>query len=208
MPFPPSEPTLRRAAELHLRNASGALPVAVQWPRREVGTPGVVVLYSQGLSLPANRVVTSVLRRGAGLVVVCAHSARTADDAMTTAEWVADHGRELGADPGGLVVAGVGSAAPLAVSVALGARDHGWPPIAAQVLVLPKLADAGAALEEAPTNGVAPAIVVRAPGGSGTEPYLDRLRASGVSVDELRLDLSDPDGLGSDLARTLRRVLT
>ena len=52
------------------------------------------------------------------------------------AQWAADHGEELGADPGRLVVAGHGAGAAAAAALALRAHDRGWPPLRRQVLIV------------------------------------------------------------------------
>ena len=71
----------------------------------------------------------------AGMLVVCARSATTLERAATVLEWVADHGAELGADPGRLLVAGADQGADLATALMAYAHDRGWPPIEGQVLL-------------------------------------------------------------------------
>ena len=103
-----------------------------------------------------------------GAVVLCIPWAPRRPGALDRAEaalmWAADHGEELGADPGRLVVAGRGAGAAAAAALALRARDRGWPPIRRQVLIL---ADAGhrpashdAASAPAVAGAPAPAILV------------------------------------------------
>jgi acetyl esterase/lipase len=58
------------------------------------------------------------------------------DDALTVTQWVAEHGTELDADTGRLVVAGDSAGGNLAAVVAARARDEG-PPLALQVLIYP-----------------------------------------------------------------------
>src|SRR5262249_29587503 len=113
----PSQPIASRLhgmPSLHLRHAQRALPVGIAWPNPAAGRPGIGVLFAGDLSTAATEPVARVLRDGAGLLLVTAHSSRTPQDALTTAEWVADHGAELGADPARLVVAGIGCGAALA----------------------------------------------------------------------------------------------
>ena len=90
------------------------------------------------------------------------------------AAWAADHAAELGADPARIVVAGHAAGARAAVGVALGACADGWPPIARQVLVAPRLGVLHAALA-----GLPPATVI---GGGDGPAYAARLRAAGVAV--------------------------
>lgn len=59
------------------------------------------------------------------------------DDAVAALDWVAREAGRLGADPATLTVLGVSAGGNLAAAAALAARDHGGPPLAAQVLVYP-----------------------------------------------------------------------
>lgn len=62
------------------------------------------------------------------------------DDAWAATVQLAAHGRQLGADPGRIVLVGDSSGGNLAASVALRARSRGGPAIAGQVLLYPVLA--------------------------------------------------------------------
>jgi hypothetical protein len=195
MNSPFAEATARRVAELHLRSPDGRLAVRVLWPHQAPGRPAVAVLYPGAAA--ATEALGHALCAHAGMLVVSSRTAPTTVAAGSVVEWIADHGVELGADPRRLLVAGAGTGGALAAAVALHARDRGWPPIARQILVLPEIATA-----PAPLTGVAPATVVSALGDSPAHRYAERLRASGVAVDELR---GDPDDrLLSDLAASLR----
>jgi acetyl esterase len=121
-----------RTAELHLRGTSGPLPARISWPAQSPAGPPVVVLCPGGGSA-----VDTLERKlcAAGMLVVCARSATTLERAATVLEWVADHGTELGADPGRLLVAGAGTGAELATALMAYADDRGWPPIEGQVLL-------------------------------------------------------------------------
>ena len=94
------------------------------------------------------------------------------------AAWAADHAAELGADPARLIVAGHGDGARIAVAIALGARDEGWPPLAHQVLYAPRLGPLPDVLD-----GLAPATIVSA-GDDDGPAYAARLRGAGVPVGE------------------------
>jgi acetyl esterase/lipase len=59
------------------------------------------------------------------------------DDAVAATRWVSQHAARLGIDPARLAVAGDSAGGNLAAAVCLDARDHGGPPIAAQVLIYP-----------------------------------------------------------------------
>jgi acetyl esterase/lipase len=61
------------------------------------------------------------------------------DDCYQALRWVAGHTGELGVDPAKIIVAGASAGGGLAAGVALLARDHGSPAIAAQILICPML---------------------------------------------------------------------
>ncbi len=62
------------------------------------------------------------------------------DDAWTALQWVAEHARELGADPARFGVAGDSAGAVLATVMTLMAREHRGPHIGFQALVYPAAA--------------------------------------------------------------------
>ena len=62
------------------------------------------------------------------------------DDAWTALQWVAEHARELGADPTRLGVAGDSAGAVLATVMTLLAREHAGPRIGFQALLYPPAA--------------------------------------------------------------------
>ncbi len=136
-----------------------------------------------------------------GAVVLCVPWAPRRPGALDRAEaalmWAADHGEELGADPGRLVVAGRGAGAAAAAALALRAHDRGWPPLRRQVLILDEgtRRPASYAAASAPAAGApAPAILV-----GQSERCAEWLRATGADVEEVR-------GL-ADLATSLRAAL-
>lgn len=59
------------------------------------------------------------------------------DDCYAALVWVAEHGSEVGVDPGRLAVAGDSAGANLATAVAMRARDESGPALRQQVLVYP-----------------------------------------------------------------------
>ena len=65
----------------------------------------------------------------------CSRSARGLDTATTALEWAADHAIQLEADPGAVLVGGIGEGADLAARVAAGARENGWPELVGEVLL-------------------------------------------------------------------------
>jgi acetyl esterase len=126
------ERTARRTADLHLRGPAGPLPVQVLWPAPGAAAPPAAVLYPG--AGPTGEALSRALC-AAGLLVVCARTASTLDEAASVLEWVADHGEELHADAASLLVAGAGSGSTLAAELAEHARERGWPPLAGQVLL-------------------------------------------------------------------------
>jgi len=103
--------------------------------------------------------------------------------AVAVLEWAAAHAAELDADPERLLVAGAAAGGGLAAAVACAARDQGWPPIARQVLICPRVSDWPSRY-----GGLAPATIVTT--GSALAAvdgrrYASGLRQVGVEVDEL-----------------------
>ena len=144
-PWKRSKPPLgvRRVADLRLRGEAGTIPVRVRWPRSRSAPPIVVFLPdaapADGVSAEDDALGHELCSR-VGAVVLCVPWAPRQPGALDRAEaalmWAADHGDELGADPGRLVVAGHGAGAAAAAALALRAHDRGWPPLRRQVLIL------------------------------------------------------------------------
>jgi acetyl esterase len=59
------------------------------------------------------------------------------DDAIAATRWVSQNAARLGIDPSGIAIAGDSAGGNLSAVMAIDARDHGGPPIAAQVLIYP-----------------------------------------------------------------------
>lgn len=167
----PDMPTLvQREADLSLRAAQDFVRPRVIWPPDpEDASPIAIFLWDRESGFEE---VADALSREGGFIVLALHTIAP-DLAAIAVEWVADHGELLGGDPDRLVVAGGG----LAATVALQARDEGWPPITRQLLIGPDVV--GWPPAEEPLAGAAPATVVNARG------YAARLREAGVEVQEL-----------------------
>jgi len=142
-----------RVAWMRLRGPAGPLRARIYWPSREGGglPPALLVFFHASGFVPGSVETADVLCRElcsrSGLVVLSA-SYRTApphpypaafEDATAAVDWAADHGTELDADPGRLLVAGEGAGGNLAAAVALHARDRGWPLLSRQLLIYPNL---------------------------------------------------------------------
>jgi acetyl esterase/lipase len=230
--LPPSRAV--RVADVQLRGRAGPLRARAYWPVPgpaaasasasspvPSGAPPLLVLFPRGTGAgggPSDGV--EGLGRGLcsllGLVVLAvgyrpplAGSLGPAlEDATTATHWAADHSAELGADPGGLVVAGQGVGGDLAATVAREAADQVWPPSLRQVLVRPRLG--AATLAAGSLEGLAPATVVAGPARSDEGGrYASLLRRWGVPVDELQA--ADTVEAAEDplpaLASSLRRAL-
>ena len=57
------------------------------------------------------------------------------EDSLATVHWAADHAAELGADPGRLLVAGLGFGGRVAAAVARQAQEDGWPAVTRLVAI-------------------------------------------------------------------------
>jgi acetyl esterase/lipase len=181
---------VRRVADLRLRGPAGSIPVRVRWPRSRPAPPLVVFLPD---AAPADGVdgaddaLGHELCARVGAVVMCIPWAPRRPGALDRAEaalmWAADHGEELGADPGRLVVAGRGAGAAAAAALALRAQERGWPPLRRQVLIVAEAGARRAARHDAPhaAGAPVPAILV-----GHTERCAAWLRATGAEVEELR----------------------
>jgi acetyl esterase/lipase len=192
-------PGVRRVADLRLRGPAGSIPVRVRWPRSAgSGSAAPLVVLLPDVA-PADGVhgaddaLGHELCSRVGAVVLCIPWAPRRPGALDRAEaalvWAADHGAELGADPGRLVVAGRGAGAAAAAVLALRARDRGWPPIRRQVLIL---ADTGTRRPASHDPVSAPAVAGAATPAILVVPGAERgrcsewLRATGADVEELR----------------------
>jgi hypothetical protein len=97
-----------RAADVQLRGVHAR----VYWPDSNTTGASLVVVFGAGWSRP-------------GAVVLATHP-DSVDQACAVVEWAADHGEELGADPGRVLLAG---APDLAGAVAARAHARGWPSV-------------------------------------------------------------------------------
>lgn len=158
-------------ADMTLRFGSVRVPTTVHWPRADALSLALVL--SDELSPAARWLGDSVV------VGVAAEGSRQVE--LAALRWVAEHAGELGANEDRVLVAGGARAA----SLALWARDSGWPALWRQLLVHPTFT----AEQPMPTNvaGAPPAIVVCERPDDGSR-YADRLRAAGIRVQEVRDD--------------------
>ncbi|MEU7854923.1 alpha/beta hydrolase [Nonomuraea sp. NPDC049141] len=146
--MPPLEPEPYQVGRVENRLA-GDLPVRVYWPPTTQEVRPVVVYFHGGgftlCSLDTHDSICRLICADADVIVVSVdyrlapeHPYPAAvEDAYAATRWVSEHARELGADPGRLVVAGDSAGGNLATVTCLKAKDEGGPPIALQVLIYP-----------------------------------------------------------------------
>jgi acetyl esterase/lipase len=200
-------------ADLWLRGASGHVRARVGWPDRGStgGHPLVVFLPGLGDGAHADEACRELCLGVPAVVVALRYAVQefspAFNEGLEALEWAADHAVELGADPGRLVLAGERDGARLAARLALRARDDGWPGIARQVLVHPRLEHPPR--EIAPVVGVAPALIATSGEGPhvhAARRYGARLLAAGVPVE--RLHDAGGRGVAPDVvAARLRQAL-
>ena len=129
---------------------AGAIPVRVYRDSDGAGAarPGLAWFHGGGHvigSLDTHDAMARHLCREAGCVVVSVdyrmgpeHPFPAAvDDCVAAVRWLAEHGREIGADPGRIAVGGDSAGGNLATVAALTARDDGGPALRHQLLVYP-----------------------------------------------------------------------
>jgi hypothetical protein len=135
-PDPPTMPVMQRDADLSLRERNGIVRVRVNWPTPDCPKPAPVLVFLSGDDTIAEAVDARCRALSADHCLVVL-SVRTAgiDTATTALEWAADHATQLEADPGAVLVGGIGEGADLAARVAAGARANGWPELAGEVLL-------------------------------------------------------------------------
>ena len=188
---------IRRTADLRLRSRGGPIPVRVRWPGSPVlGSPPPVVVVladpSGTTAAMADDALCDELCAGLGALVLRASWTGRRDETPESAleraagalEWAADHAVELDGDPRRVLVAGRDRAAAAASGLALRARDHGWPHLVGQVLVLTRPCPGDREMTPAPTAPSPPAAatIVTSLAGSGCS---HRLRAEGARVTEI-----------------------
>jgi len=128
----------------------GPIPIRLYWPPEAGDGPVPVVMFFHGGGWVVGDLDTydNDARRhavGSGALVVSVdyrlapeHPYPAAvDDVWAATQWVAEHARDLGADPARLAVAGDSAGGNLAAVVAHLARDSGGPDLAFQLLWYP-----------------------------------------------------------------------
>jgi acetyl esterase len=149
MPHPPMPP-MAHIESLAVPGPAGTIPIRLYRPTDEHRRAVLVYFHGGGLVMGSNHSFEPLARelaRASGSAVVSvdyrlapeAPPPAQFDDAYAATEWVAAHAGDLDVDADRLVVVGDSAGGSLAAAVALAARDHGGPAIAAQVLLYPGL---------------------------------------------------------------------
>jgi len=124
------------------------IPVRVYAPEGRGPLPILVYFHGGAFttgSIGAEDAVCRRLANGAGCTVVSVEYRLApehkfpagAEDCYAATKWVADHARDLGADPSRVAVGGSSAGGNLAAVVALMSRDRGGPPLVYQLLLYP-----------------------------------------------------------------------
>jgi acetyl esterase len=126
----------------------GAIPVRIYTPSGSGEFPVVVYFHGGGWvlgTLETVEVLCTRLANRSGAVVVSVDYRLAPEhkfpapvtDCYAATQWVADHARELDADPQRIAVAGDSAGGNLAAVITAMARDAGTPPLVFQVLLCP-----------------------------------------------------------------------
>jgi acetyl esterase/lipase len=128
--------------------------VGLRWYAKDGSSPGsaVVHLHGGGMILSNVGLYDGIVARyvsASGVPMLSVeyryapeHPGLTpVDDSYVALRWLADHGEELGVDPGRIAVMGDSAGGGIAAGLTLLARERGGPSIAQQILIYPMLDD-------------------------------------------------------------------
>jgi acetyl esterase/lipase len=177
-------------AQLRLQSNDGPLSAQLVWPAGGVAAV-MVLLFDAGepdATAQAERVCRAAGPPGVLSLSAACRRGHELEDGARSIEWTADHAAQLGAEGAGLILAGLHAGAAVAATLAVRARDDGWPDVMHQLLIEPRFSPAPP--PAAPLSGVAPASLIG--GDEGSRAYALRLRQAGVPVTHVRhADLAD-----------------
>ncbi len=139
-----------RVVEYLVPGPDGEVPVRIHVPEADRPLPVLVYFFGGGWVLGSLAAVDPVCRRLANATpcAVVSVAYRCApenpfpaglEDCYAATCWIAEHGADLGLDPGRLAVGGASAGGNLAAAVAMLARERKGPPLAFQLLVYPPL---------------------------------------------------------------------
>jgi acetyl esterase len=143
-------PALARIVDIHIPRPAGALPARVYDHARQGGPDRPAVVYFHGGGwvqgdLETHHGLCARLALGSGALVVAIdyrlapeHPFPAAvEDCLAAYRWLRSHGREIGADPTRVAVAGDSAGGNLAAVVSQQVAAAGEPPPTAQALIYP-----------------------------------------------------------------------
>jgi hypothetical protein len=163
-------------AQLRLRSNDGPLSAQLVWPTARV--TAVMVLLLDAGEPDAERVCRAAHAPGILSLSAACRRGRELDDGVRSIEWTADHAAQLGAEGARLILAGLHAGAAVAATLAVRARDDGWPDVMHQLLIEPRFSATPAPVT--PLSGVAPVSMIG--GDEGSRAYALRLQQAGVPV--------------------------
>ena len=143
----PPEP-VARIEDFTIPGPAGHIPVRLYSPDPDTQLPAVVYYHGGGWvvgDLDSHDPLCRALANRANVVVLSVHYRlapehkypAAADDSYAAAQWVSEHGAEIGADGSRIVVCGDSAGGNLSAVVSLMARDRGGPGLRGQVLIYP-----------------------------------------------------------------------
>ena len=143
----PPEP-VARIEDFTIPGPAGDIPVRLYSPDPDTQLPAVVYYHGGGWvvgDLDSHDPLCRALANRANVVVLSVHYRlapehkypAAADDSYAAAQWVSEHGAEIGADGSRIVVCGDSAGGNLSAVVSLMARDRGGPELRGQVLIYP-----------------------------------------------------------------------
>ncbi|MGH9043485.1 MAG: alpha/beta hydrolase fold domain-containing protein [Acidimicrobiales bacterium] len=190
--------------ERKIAGPKGDVEITIIRPKAEVfGAPGIYDMHPGGLVSGSRYTSVASLVDWAhrfGFVGVTVEYGRApenpnlgpAQDSYAGLLWMAENAKDLGVDPGRIMVGGASAGGNLAASMALMARDNDGPPLLAQMLLTPMLDDRNITASSYQYDGFGPwdrqtniwawRQVLGAEAGGGTvSPYVAPARATDLS---------------------------
>ena len=143
----PPEP-VARIEDFTIPGPAGDIPVRLYSPDPDTQLPALVYYHGGGWvigDLDSHDPLCRTLANRSNVVVLSVHYRlapehkypAAADDSYAAAQWVSEHGAEIGADGSRIVVCGDSAGGNLSAVVSLMARDRGGPELRGQVLIYP-----------------------------------------------------------------------
>ena len=145
---PETPEAVTRVEDLTIPGPAAEIPVRLYSPDPDAQLPTVVYFHGGGWvvgDLDSHDPLCRALANRANVVVLSVHYRlapehkypAAADDSYAAAQWVSEHGAEIGADGSRIVVCGDSAGGNLSAVVSLMARDRGGPDLRGQVLIYP-----------------------------------------------------------------------